>query len=174
MGKGKRRKGGKSKAAPKKAGQEKATSVLDQASSNLKKAAVNDASGVLKHVSVTGVLDSRVDSRDVQISSFSIGLHGRRLIEDADLHLNHGRRYGLIGENGSGKSTMLKVIASGELPIPDHIDIYHLDTEAKPSDVTAMDAVMNIVKDRIEHLEKEMEELMEEDPESERKYDNHS
>ena len=124
-------------------------------------------------MSVTGVLDSREDSRDVQISSFSIGLHGRRLIEDADLHLNHGRRYGLIGENGSGKSTMLKVIASGELPIPDHIDIYHLDTEAKPSDVTAMDAVMNIVKDRIAHLEKEMEELMEEDPESERKYKNH-
>jgi ATP-binding cassette, subfamily F, member 2 len=169
MGKGKRRKGGKGKfTAKKKEEKTKATSLLDEASNNLKKSNVNDASGVLQHVSVTGVLDSRVDSRDIQISSFSIGLHGRRLIEDADLHLNYGRRYGLIGENGSGKSTMLKVIASGELPIPEHIDIYHLDTEAKPSDVTAMEAVMNIVKDKIVHLEKEMEELMEEDPESER------
>ena len=169
MGKGKRRKGGKGKfTAKKKAEKQEETSLLDTAANNLKKSNVNDASGVLQHVSITGVLDSRVDSRDIQISSFSIGLHGRRLIEDADLHLNYGRRYGLIGENGSGKSTMLKVIACGELPIPEHIDIYHLDTEAKPSDTTAMEAVVNIVKDKIKHLEKEMEELMEEDPESER------
>ena len=169
MGKGKRRKGGKGKfTAKKKAEKKEETSLLDTAANNLKKSNVNDASGVLQHVSITGVLDSRVDSRDIQISSFSIGLHGRRLIEDADLHLNYGRRYGLIGENGSGKSTMLKVIACGELPIPEHIDIYHLDTEAKPSDTTAMEAVVNIVKDKIKHLEKEMEELMEEDPESER------
>ena len=169
MGKGKRRKGGKGKfTAKKKAEKKEETSLLDTAANNLKKSNVNDASGVLQHVSITGVLDSRVDSRDIQISSFSIGLHGRRLIEDADLHLNYGRRYGLIGENGSGKSTMLKVLACGELPIPEHIDIYHLDTEAKPSDTTAMEAVVNIVKDKIKHLEKEMEELMEEDPESER------
>ena len=109
MGKGKRRKGGKGKfTAKKKAEKKEETSLLDTAANNLKKSNVNDASGVLQHVSITGVLDSRVDSRDIQISSFSIGLHGRRLIEDADLHLNYGRRYGLIGENGSGKSTMPK------------------------------------------------------------------
>ena len=36
------------------------------------------------------------------------------------------RRYGLLGPNGCGKSCLLKAISARELPIPDHIDIYHL------------------------------------------------
>ena len=38
----------------------------------------------------------------------------------------HRRRYGLLGPNGCGKSCLLKAISARELPIPDHIDIYHL------------------------------------------------
>lgn len=176
MGKGKRGKAAKFKKAQeakKKAAEklEKAEDgILGAAAASLKKVGekVLDADDVMNHVSVTGVLDSRIDSRDVQISSFGIGLHGRRLVEDTELHMNYGRRYGLIGRNGSGKSTLLKVLASGELPIPETIDIYHLDTEAKPSDTTAMESVMNIVMDKVRHLEDEMEALMEEDPESQR------
>ena len=37
--------------------------------------------------------------------------------------------------------------------------LYHLDTEAKPSDTTAMEAVMNIVKDKINPLNQSNAEL---------------
>jgi ATP-binding cassette subfamily F protein 2 len=37
-----------------------------------------------------------------------------------------GRRYGLIGQNGCGKSNFLHCISTREIPLPDHIDIYHL------------------------------------------------
>lgn len=41
-------------------------------------------------------------SRDIHLNNFSISNGGDYLIEDADLILAHGRRYGLIGRNGTG------------------------------------------------------------------------
>ena len=43
--------------------------------------------------------------------------------------LAHGRRYGLIGRNGVGKSTLLRHIAMREVPIPSHITILFVEQE---------------------------------------------
>lgn len=51
----------------------------------------------------TGVLAVHPRSRDVKIDNFSITFHGAELLQDTQLELNCGRRYGLIGLNGSGK-----------------------------------------------------------------------
>lgn len=48
-------------------------------------------------------------AKDVKFINFSLSFHGEVLIQEADLELNYGRRYGLLGRNGSGKSTFLKV-----------------------------------------------------------------
>lgn len=66
----------------------------------------------------TGVLSSLKASRDVKITSVSLVFHGRVLIQDATLELTYGRRYGLLGENGCGKSTFLKSLDKREFPIP--------------------------------------------------------
>ena len=58
----------------------------------------------------TGVLASQGASRDVKITSASLVFHGRVLFNDTTIEINFGRRYGLLGENGCGKSTMLKAI----------------------------------------------------------------
>lgn len=50
-----------------------------------------------------GVLTSDPQSRDIHIDSYSLSFHGRLLIENATFSLNYGQRYGLLGENGSGK-----------------------------------------------------------------------
>jgi ATP-binding cassette subfamily F protein 2 len=118
---------------------------------------------LLATISVSGVLTSRPDSRDVEISSFSIILHGKELIADTKLKLNYGNRYGLIGANGSGKSTLLQALAAREIPVPEHIDIWHLHTEAKPSDRTAMESVVDVVIAEQERLEKMEQELLESD-----------
>lgn len=52
---------------------------------------------------VTGVLASHPNSTDVHISSLSLTFHGQELLSDTSLELNSGRRYGLIGLNGTGK-----------------------------------------------------------------------
>lgn len=49
----------------------------------------------------------------------SITFYGSELIQDTTLELNCGRRYGLIGLNGSGKSALLSALGNREVPIPE-------------------------------------------------------
>merc|ERR1719482_1175121 len=92
---------------------------------------------VLETAVVTGVLASQEQAMDVKIEQFSMSVYGKEFISDTKLELNFGRRYGLIGANGSGKSTMLAAIAAREIPIPKHVDMWFLDSEAKPEEVSA-------------------------------------
>ena len=71
--------------------------------------------GTLKFAVCTGNLASRKDSKDVKIQAFSISLFGKVLFEDQTLELTWGHRYGLVGQNGSGKTTFLKCIASRQI-----------------------------------------------------------
>ena len=71
----------------------------------------------------TGVYTSQERSRDIKIESYSLNYHGRVLIDNATIELNFGRRYGLIGANGSGKSTFLASLAERDIEIPPHIDV---------------------------------------------------
>jgi len=106
----------------------------------------------------TGVLASHPEARDLHINQLSITFHGVEILVDTKLELNCGRRYGLLGQNGCGKSTMLSCIGAREIPIPDHFDIYHLQREIEASDKTALQCVFEVDEQRI-RLEKEAEEL---------------
>ncbi|XP_068715392.1 ATP-binding cassette sub-family F member 2-like [Montipora capricornis] len=112
----------------------------------------------LSNRSCTGVLASHEQSRDIKIENFSITFHGVELLTDTKLELNCGRRYGLLGLNGCGKSTMLESIGSRDIPIPAHIDIFHLKNEMEASDKTALDCVMEVDEERM-RLESEAAEL---------------
>lgn len=112
----------------------------------------------LSNRSCTGVLASHEQSRDVKIENFSITFHGVELLTDTKLELNCGRRYGLLGLNGCGKSTMLETIGNRDIPIPPHIDIFHLKNEMEASDKTALECVMEVDEERT-RLEAEAAEL---------------
>lgn len=122
-------------------------------------------SAVLDTAVVTGVLASQEQSRDVKIAQFSMSVYGKDFITDTNLELNFGRRYGLIGANGSGKSTMLAAIAAREIPIPKHVDMWFLDSEAKPEEVTAIQAVVDVVAKEHARLEELTVKLLD-DPEA--------
>lgn len=116
----------------------------------------------------TGVLASEKRARDIKITGFSLNLFGRNLVEDTTIELNWGQRYGLIGRNGCGKSTLLKCLAEREVPIPDHIDTYLLSEEAQPSEMSALEYVIDSANQEVARLERLADELMtEEGPESE-------
>lgn len=108
--------------------------------------------------SCTGVLGVHPRSRDIKIDNFSITFHGAEMLQDTKLELNCGRRYGLIGQNGCGKSTLLASVANREVPIPNHIDIFHLSREIPASDKTALECVKEVDQERI-MLETLAEEL---------------
>ena len=77
------------------------------------------------------VLDASVQSsRFHSVAGAALQLHGlclsvgsgasrRELLTDADLSLSPGSRVALVGRNGSGKSLLLRVLASGALFDPD-------------------------------------------------------
>ncbi|KAI9475694.1 MAG: P-loop containing nucleoside triphosphate hydrolase protein [Benjaminiella poitrasii] len=108
----------------------------------------------------TGVYTSQERSRDIKIDSFSLNFHGRVLIDNASIELNFGRRYGLVGSNGSGKTTFLQSLASRDIEIPDHIDIYLLNQEAEPSEMNAVDAVIDSAQREVARLEKQVEDIL--------------
>ncbi|KAJ7668989.1 P-loop containing nucleoside triphosphate hydrolase protein [Mycena rosella] len=109
--------------------------------------------------SASGVLVSDVKARDIKIDSYTLSFHGRLLIEGAEIALNYGQRYGLLGENGSGKSTFLQSIAARDIEIPEHIDIYLVSGEAEPSDVNAVDFIVASAKLKVAKLEAHIEQL---------------
>lgn len=112
----------------------------------------------------TGVLAVHPRSRDIKIENFSINFHGVEILADTKLELNCGRRYGLIGLNGCGKSTLLAALGRREVPIQDHIDIYHLTREMEASEKSALQAVMDVDVERT-RLEKLAENLAQYDDE---------
>mmetsp|Transcript_109568 Transcript_109568/g.244637 ORF Transcript_109568/g.244637 Transcript_109568/m.244637 type:complete len:600 (-) Transcript_109568:76-1875(-) len=118
---------------------------------------------------VTGVLASPVSAKDVKFDAFSIQVGGNQLVTDCSVELNEGCRYGLIGDNGSGKSNVLAAIAQGDLPLPGHVDVFHLHEEAQPTEQTAVEAVIAHIKEQAEKLEALQAKIMEESgPEDER------
>lgn len=67
---------------------------------------------------------------DVKVHAFTMYMGGKRLLDDAKLEINYGRRYVLIGRNGCGKTTLLNHIAHRKLDgIPEHLQILHVKQE---------------------------------------------
>lgn len=67
---------------------------------------------------VTSKKDSRMETKggtnktqDIRIENFDVAYGDRVLLHGADLTLAFGRRYGLIGRNGLGKTTLLRMIS---------------------------------------------------------------
>lgn len=81
----------------------------------------------------------------------------RVLLQGADLSLAFGRRYGLVGRNGLGKSTLLRMISNGQLRIPSHISILHVEQEVIGDDTKAIDSVLQCDTVRENLLIKEKE-----------------
>lgn len=89
------------------------------------------------------------------------------MFSDSHNQIVFGRRYGLIGPNGQGKSTLLKMIACRELAIPPNIDILYVEQEIEADESSAVEAVLSADTKRTYLLkrEKELQELLEQENE---------
>ena len=81
----------------------------------------------------TGSNNDDQGGRDVVIKGISISAPEKQLLVNADLTLTQGRRYGLIGANGRGKSTLLRFLAARRLPVPSTMDILLVEQEVAAS-----------------------------------------
>lgn len=81
--------------------------------------------------------------RLVQVQNLTIRAKGKVLLENTSLTVAAGRRYGLAGPNGKGKSTLLKLMARRQIPVPDNIDVLLVEQEVVGmDDQTALAAVV--------------------------------
>ncbi|CAO3659621.1 unnamed protein product [Rhizopus microsporus] len=94
-------------------------------------------------------------NKDIKIENFDISFAGRRILTDANLTLAFGRRYGVVGKNGIGKSTLLRAMARREIAVPQHISILYVEQEVVGDDTPAIEMVLRADVWREHLLEKE-------------------
>jgi ATP-binding cassette, subfamily F, member 3 len=73
--------------------------------------------------------DAQSKSKDIKVDGIDISIGGKRILTDTSLSMAYGRRYGLVGQNGIGKSTLLRALSRREVAIPTHISILHVEQE---------------------------------------------
>lgn len=78
------------------------------------------------------------NEKDIHVHNFNITYGGSLLLESADLRLVYGRRYGLIGRNGVGKTTLLKHMACFDIEgFPRHHRVLHVKQEVRQPDMSS-------------------------------------
>lgn len=93
----------------------------------------------------------------IKLQNLTVRMAGRILIEKLTLTLNEGNRYGLVGRNGTGKSTFFKVLLrtlqpdEGTLEIPARVRIGHVAQETPSGPLTPLEVVMAADTERL-HL----------------------
>lgn len=96
-------------------------------------------------------------SYDVRLFNFDVAFGEKQLISGADMVMSQGRRYGLIGRNGIGKTTLLKMMASRALKIPSHMSVLHVEQEVIGDDTQAIQSVLSCDHKRNALLREERE-----------------
>jgi ATP-binding cassette subfamily F protein 3 len=89
------------------------------------------------------------------LTSITIRLGGRTLLDDADLAVDPGRRIGLVGRNGAGKSTLLRAIAGelavdgGEIRLAARAHLGRVKQEAPSGDASLLETVLAADTERV-------------------------
>src|SRR5690606_544035 len=89
------------------------------------------------------------------ISDLSLRVAGRLLIENASLTLPAGTKAGLVGRNGTGKTTLFRAIAgelaaeTGTITLPKNTRIGQVAQEAPGTDEPLLDIVLKADTERL-------------------------
>ncbi|CAD7942961.1 unnamed protein product [Amoebophrya sp. A120] len=94
------------------------------------------------HFSIADEATAASQSTDLIIDRFSISVKGQKLFDDAPLKLVQGRRYGLLGPNGRGKSTLLLHLAAGKFPMPSTWSCILVEQEVAASSRSCVEEVL--------------------------------
>eukprot|EP00127_Corallochytrium_limacisporum_P002174 Clim_evm68s108 gene=Clim_evmTU68s108 len=101
---------------------------------------------------------------DIMLQNITMEVAGSVMLDEANLTIVSGRRYGLVGRNGVGKTTFLKhLVGKVWEGVPDNLHILHIEQEVQGSDVTVLQTILNTDVER-EALLKEERELSSDKP----------
>lgn len=104
----------------------------------------------------------------LSVTNLSIQYGGRFLFDNINLTVTNRDRIGLVGKNGAGKSTMLKIFMglirpeSGKVSMDNNTTLGYLPQDIKSDSTKTIYEEAAVAFDEIKHLEEESERLSEE------------
>ncbi|CAI5446774.1 unnamed protein product [Caenorhabditis angaria] len=112
------------------------------ADQNRKRKAKNEPSATASQAPIKESGARNANAKDIKLESVDISIGTKQLLSCADITMAYGRRYGLVGRNGIGKTTLLKMISSKQLKIPSGISMLSVEQEVEGDDTKVLDAVL--------------------------------
>ncbi len=93
----------------------------------------------------------------IKVKDLSISFSGKEIFSDVNLIINSSDKIGLIGKNGSGKTTFLKLILnklepdSGKIEMPKGYNIGYLEQHIKFSSDTVIGEICSVLDEERQH-----------------------
>ncbi len=101
----------------------------------------------------------------VSIQNLCVEFSARPLLDDISYVINRKDKIALVGKNGAGKSTMLKIIAglqkptSGHVSVPQDITIGYLPQQMQTSDTVTLVEEVRKAFAHIEEMHRQLDEM---------------
>lgn len=110
-----------------------------------------------------------LDVKDIWLPGVTLIAGSKELLIDATVKFTRGRKYGLIGRNGTGKTTLINAICRKELnKMPQNLHILQVEQEIIGDDKSVLEHVLECDEERM-NLLREQDELINYEGEDEEK-----
>jgi len=81
-------------------------------------------------------------SMDIRIGDIRMCAGKQELLDRAVLALNYGVKYGLVGRNGVGKTTLLRQLSEGLIRLPSFLNVVHVEQEIAGDERSAIETIV--------------------------------
>jgi len=109
------------------------------------------------------VVENTTSSKDIYIENLTMAYMGKLLLKETTMDLKHGHCYGLIGQNGVGKTTLLRRMALGDIanyPLDRRTVYVQSDIVAAMEGLTVRDFVPKAQRETLTHEKIKLENLL--------------
>ena len=88
--------------------------------------------------------------KDIYCPSVTLVAGGKALLDKAILRLSKGRKYGLVGRNGIGKTTLINAMCRREIDkMPYNLHILQVEQEIVGDHMSVLDHLLNCDVERL-------------------------
>lgn len=113
---------------------------------------------ISQNVAMAAYQKAHITQNEIILEKLTLRVPGQTLLEDTDFKINNQKRYGLIGPNGIGKTTLLRYLVSDELPVTQHWEALYVEQEVPGrADTTVLIEVLSAHPERLALISRQQE-----------------